>query len=180
MATEKQIKAALKEGGKKGQDIAGLADMGCKFFHVTLENCIGSVELVEKAMEGANREVEEGAEDRKGGAGEVAKMLLSAGDEQLVAYCHVPESLKEQCNINEWVDRVVANMGEVEYLEKTETMIKFVAKKNKELGQFPLKMRDEAINFGYAFLKEKMLVPDDDSDDDGLDGDALEQAGIEW
>lgn len=26
--TEKQIKAAKKEGGKKGQDIAGLYDMG--------------------------------------------------------------------------------------------------------------------------------------------------------
>ena len=34
-------------------------------------------------MEGANAPVDEAAEERKGGAGEIAKMLLSAGDSQV-------------------------------------------------------------------------------------------------
>ena len=50
--TDKQIKASLKEGGKKGQDLQGMADLGSmSFFTVVLETCGESWALLEKAME---------------------------------------------------------------------------------------------------------------------------------
>ena len=46
-AAAKANKAALKEGGKKGQDLAGMYDMGgMKFFHVAMEQCGGNVDLL--------------------------------------------------------------------------------------------------------------------------------------
>jgi hypothetical protein len=41
-----------------------------------------------------NVEVDEAAEERKGGAGHLGKMLLSAGDKQVAIVCHVPKALQ--------------------------------------------------------------------------------------
>eukprot|EP00055_Hartaetosiga_balthica_P009883 m.40601 g.40601 ORF g.40601 m.40601 type:complete len:184 (+) comp6935_c1_seq6:592-1143(+) len=183
MATEKQIKAALKEGGKKGQDIAGLYDMGgISFYHIALETCEGSMELVLKAMEGANREVDEGADDRKGGAGHVAKMFLSANNDQVAIACFVPKALQEKNEVTPkvWLDVFLSSLGGV-VKDEGEELWTAVLPADKEKERFPVKMRDEAINLGFAFLVQKGLINDDDDDSDfGLDGDALEEAGIEW
>jgi lipoate-protein ligase A len=178
--TDKQVKAAIKEGGKKGQDLAGLFDMGgISFFHVAMEKCEGNVDLLTMCMDGANKKVEDGAEERKGGADNLGKFFFSADVEQLAMVLNVPECQKGKMDINEWFERCTSTMGPVEVIEKTDIMIKAVAKKNEELEKFPLKMRDEAIGLGFAFLREKGLVPEDDSDSD-LDGDAFADAGIEW
>eukprot|EP00056_Hartaetosiga_gracilis_P018771 m.11838 g.11838 ORF g.11838 m.11838 type:complete len:242 (+) comp7049_c0_seq1:75-800(+) len=183
MATEKQIKAALKEGGKKGQDIAGLYDMGgISFYHISLEKCEGSMELVLKAMEGANKKVDEGADDRKGGAGHVGKMFLSSNNDQVAIACFVPKELQEKHEVTPkvWLEVFLSNFdGEIK--EEGEELVTAVLPANKEKERFPVKMRDEAINLGFAFLVQKGLINDDDDDSDfGLDGDALEEAGIEW
>lgn len=63
---------------------------------------------------GMNAEVDESAEERKGGAGGLGKMLLSAGDKQLAIVCHVPKALQESnesFNIKEWVQAVVGATG---------------------------------------------------------------------
>lgn len=61
----KTIAAANKEGGKKGQDLIGMADMGgIKFFNVAIDNSQGEWELLEACMQGANREVDDNAEVR--------------------------------------------------------------------------------------------------------------------
>jgi hypothetical protein len=178
--TDKQIKAAIKEGGKKGQDLSGLYDMGgISFFHVAMEKCEGNIDLLTMCMDGANKKVEDGAEERKGGADHLGKFFLSADVEQLAMVLNVPECQSQKMDINEWFDRCTAGMGPVEVVEKSATIIKAIAKKNEELEKFPLKMRDEAIGLGFAFLREKGLVPDDDSESD-LDGDAFADAGIEW
>jgi hypothetical protein len=42
MADPKALAAAKKEGGKKGQDLCGMADMGgIRFFHVAIDNANG-------------------------------------------------------------------------------------------------------------------------------------------
>lgn len=117
MADEKAVKAAVKEGGKKGAlrpspcalhrvrragtvatqrparhrsrtapragvDLAGMSDMGgVKHFNVAVDTPKGDVELLKKVMEGANTEVDEAAEERKGGASKIGKCFYSAGDE---------------------------------------------------------------------------------------------------
>ena len=51
-AAEKEYKAALKEGGKKGQDLAGMHDLGGMiFFTVCLEQCKGDWNLMQAAID---------------------------------------------------------------------------------------------------------------------------------
>lgn len=59
-----------------------MSDMGgVKHFNVAVDTPNGSIELLKKVLEGANKEVDEGAEERKGGAGHLGKCFFSAGDE---------------------------------------------------------------------------------------------------
>ena len=52
MVDEKQIKAAKKEGGKKGVDAAGMSDLGgVKYFHITVDTPEGDVELLRAVLE---------------------------------------------------------------------------------------------------------------------------------
>lgn len=176
----KAAKAAYKEGGKKGQDLAGMADMGgIRFFHVALENCDGNFDLVNEAMKGANVVVDETSEERKGGAGELGKMFFSASVQQLVIICHVPAA-RTELSIDDWVEAVNKEVkGEV--VEKSSEWARIVAKLDESKERFPLKMRDAGINAGFALLRSKQLVMDDDDSDDDLDYAALqEEAGIEW
>ncbi|EGD73497.1 flagellar associated protein [Salpingoeca rosetta] len=178
--TEKQIKAAKKEGGKKGQDLSGMHDMGgISYFHVAMEKCEGSLELLQHALDGANVEVDEKADDRKGGAGHLGKMFLSANNDQLAIICHVPKDRHEVVTPKEWVE-VFLGMYNGKIVEEGEDFVKATVPADKDNERFPLKMRDEAMNLGYSFLAKKGLVREDEDEDDMLDGDALEAAGIEW
>lgn len=106
-------------------------------------------------MDGANREVEEGAEDRKGGASHIGKMFLSANDKQVAVIAHVPSSLKDKVTLREWFDCVVGAMNEADVVEESDEFIKAIVKGDIEKEKFPLKMRDAGINAGFAFLRSK-------------------------
>jgi hypothetical protein len=177
---EKKAKACIKEGGKKGQDMAGMAALGgVKFFNLSIESAEGDLELLEKVMEGANTKVDESAEERKGGADDIGKLFFSAGDKQLVVLCHVPAELatEKSFSAKEWVETVMAPVGG-KIVKEEGDFIAAVAEGDAEKGKFPLKMRDEAISAGFQFIKSKGLVPaDDDSDDDV---NYAEAAGVEW
>lgn len=193
--TDKQKALAFKEGAKKGQDLSGLEDMGgVHFFHVALENCEGDWELVDKAMEGANTPVDDYAEERKGGAQLIGKAFLSASAERLCIYIHVPENLISFLSIDQWLDALTtasyAKVIQPPYRSHGETGGLFakaevvkqpyvpnpdlsVATANVEI--FPLKLRDSAIGAGFAFLRSKGLVPEND------DSSELEMEDeIEW
>lgn len=175
---DKTKKACFKEGGKKGVDLAGVAATGgVSFFGVSVESAEGELGLLLSVLEGANVEVDESAEERKGGAGDIGKIFFSAGDKQLALICHVPKELQEKLGPKEWVDAVLAPLGTGQVVEETETVIKAVVPADAEKGKFPLKMRDEAISAGFALLRAKGLVPDVDSDDDV---NYAEAAGVEW
>eukprot|EP01147_Barroeca_monosierra_P001038 gene1038-4274_t len=176
---DKLQKAALKEGGKKGQDIAGMFETGgIKFYHLVMEKCGGDIELLKVALEGMNKEVDENADDRKGGSGDLAKMLLSASDEQLAIICFVPETVTEW-KPKEWLIEATSGL-DVEILSEDITSVTAVVKADVENEKFPLKMRDAVVNAGYALLTNKGLVPADDSDDDFDLAGAYEDNGIEW
>merc|ERR1740117_2003819 len=155
VSDEKKVKAAIKEGGKKGQDISGLSEMGgVSFFHVSMDSAEGDHALMAKCLEGFNKEVEEGAEDRKGGAGHLGKMLFSYKGAKLIFLCHVPKVLKEKearADIKTWFDIVLKVTG--------------------GKGQYPIKIRDDAICKGYEWLQSMQLVLPDDDDDDIVYGD---------
>eukprot|EP00037_Helgoeca_nana_P010523 m.92872 g.92872 ORF g.92872 m.92872 type:complete len:262 (+) comp20252_c2_seq1:681-1466(+) len=179
-AREKELKAATKEGGKKAQDIAGMHDMGgMSFFAVTMEQCKGDWELLQCAMDGANKEVDESGDDRKGGAHGLAKCFLSTDDSNhLAMYFHCPKVLHDQLPMMDWVNSMSANIGG-SIKEQTDEFLKYEAPQNSEKELFPLKMRDLAINQSFAFLKSKKLMPEEDEDDFDM-GEMYEDAGIEW
>lgn len=176
---KKEIAAAYKEGGKKGQDLIGMADMGgIKFFNVAIDQAQGAWELLDETMKGANKEVDENAEERKGGAGDLGKILFSAGND-LIMYAHCPKALAAEKGITlrAWVDAVNAAIA-AEVIEESEEYIKSVAKGDPNADRFPLKMRDVAISAGFEFLRANQLVLDEESDED--DVNYAEAAGIEW
>merc|ERR1712094_167367 len=109
----KKLAKCLKEGGKKGVDIAGAADMtlGLGFFCTTMEQPEGNVDLHEYCMAGANKEVEPDAEERKGGSGHIGKMLLSAGNTHLALVAYVPTALIPKIKAHEWLAEVASTEG---------------------------------------------------------------------
>lgn len=183
--TEKQLKASLKEGGKKGQDLAGMRDMGgVKFFSVAIESASGEWPLLDAVLEGMNKKVDATAEDRKGGAGDIGKCLLSANDHLLMMLCHVPDALKDDIVQKDWFAAVIGSVGgavvgetRVEGPDAAGTVIKAEMKADPDNGKFPLKERDVAIAKSFEFLVSKGLVREEESDDDA---NYAEMADIEW
>lgn len=148
------------------------------FFGVAVENAEGELELLQQVVDGANTEVDESAEERKGGAGDIGKLFFSAGDKQLALICHVPQELTAKLSAAEWVEAVLKPLGGGNIVETSENLIKAVVAADPENNKFPLKMRDEAISASFTLLRAKGLVPDVDSDDD--DVNYAEAAGVEW
>ena len=80
----KLLKKVVKEGGKKAQDIIGMADMGgLKFFCTFIETAEGDLRLLDASMDAMNVEVEPDSEERKGGSGEIGKVIISQNEEQV-------------------------------------------------------------------------------------------------
>lgn len=175
--TEKQIKAALKEGGKKGQDLAGMNAMGgVKFFCIKVDSALGEHQLLEKIMEGMNKEVDPTADDRKGGAGDLGKTIVFADDKVLIMLSHVPDELKETLDINDWFGEICASVKATPEAADNGLM-RATVKADADNEIFPLKLRDTAVNRSYEVLVKKGLVrPDSDDDDENY----AENAGIEW
>lgn len=150
--------------------MCGMSDMGgVKFFTIALETPNGDMELMDSVLSGMNAEVDESAEERKGGAGALGKMLLSAGDKQLAIVCHVPKALQESnsnFSIKAWVAAVVEATG-AKVTEEGEELVRIVAEGDADAGRFPLKMRDAAQTACFGYLRSAGLLPADDSDSDG-------------
>lgn len=181
---EKKQKAAIKEGGKKGQDLIGMCDLGgMKYFTVAMEKCEGRWDLLEAAMGGACKEVDEGGDDRKGGAGGLGVCFMSCDEKNdCKMLMHVPKELQSTLSIEEWAKTMVedpAVLGEIVSVSDDGETLKAIAKTNVDKQLFPLKQRDAAINASFAMLRKKGLVADDDSDEDDF-GDMYENAGVEW
>lgn len=147
----------------------------------SVEEPNGDLELLQHLLDGANAEVDESSEERKGGAGDLAKAFLSAGDKQLAIIVHCPEALVKAKGVgmDEWIEALTAPVKEhVQVVEKGPEVAKLLVPGDADAGRFPLKMRDECTSAGFAFLRQKGLIPEDDSSDDDVDYAAA--AGVEW
>ena len=132
-------------------------------------------------LDAANVEVDDSAEERKGGAGDLGKAFLSAGESQLAIIFNVPKELaaSKGVTIQEWMDALLEPVKEHMKVEsQTEEVAKVVVPGNPDAGLFPLKMRDECTAKGFAFLRNKGLIPADDSSDDDIN--YADAAGVEW
>ena len=79
----------------------------------------------------------------------------------------------------EWVAAVIAPFkDQAQVVVVSEEVTTVVIPGDAGAGRFPLKMRDECTAAGFAFLREKGLIPAGDSSDD--DVNYAEAAGVEW
>lgn len=183
-ARAKAIAASFKEGGKKGQDLCGMSDLGgMAYFTVAMEKCGDDWELLNKTMDGANAEIDPNGDDRKGGAGGLGKCFMGTTGNGVVNFLyHVPAEVQKEkgLSLKEWVDCMLNDTRVVgEILEITETTCKAICKANPDANLFPLKQRDAAISASFELLRSKDLIPvEEDSDEDM--GAMYEDAGIEW
>jgi len=170
---EKKMKKIIKEGGKRGVEIEGAADMGgLQFFCTSVDEPEGDMALLGMCMDAMNAESDPTEEERKGGSGRIGKMIFSACAEHLAVLAYVPEALKDSIDAREWLKKVIDTFGG-EVVEGSTLLAKGIVKADADKGKFPLKMKEPCITEAIAYLKAKGLFPDkdDDSDDDYVFGD---------
>merc|ERR1712139_79437 len=114
-----KMKKITKEGGKRGVEIEGAADMGgLQFFCTTMDEPGGDVDLLYESMKAMNEKSDPSEEERKGGSGRIGKMLISKNQEDsklaLVAYC--PPAKQERLKAADWMGDILNALGGGELL----------------------------------------------------------------
>eukprot|EP00299_Pterocystis_sp_00344_P015831 c7922_g1_i1.p1 GENE.c7922_g1_i1~~c7922_g1_i1.p1 ORF type:complete len:790 (+),score=239.34 c7922_g1_i1:42-2372(+) len=172
---DKLVKAVQKEGGKKGQDIIGAHEMGgLEFFCTSVDIPDGNLELVNICLDAMNVETDPTAEERRGGAAEVGKMIFSAGVDQLALVARIPNEKTSRLNVADWMQTVVQGLGGHIVGQADAAYAQAVVPADQAKGRFPIKMKDEAIAAAVKYLQEKGCFPQDnghDSDSDVCYGD---------
>ncbi|OZJ02776.1 hypothetical protein BZG36_03487 [Bifiguratus adelaidae] len=170
---QKKLKAVIKEGGKRGVEIIGVAEMGgLEFFCTKVEEPEGDVELTVESMNAMNKEIDPNDEESKGGSGSVGKMIFSTSNSNLAVVAYVPTDKQDKINAKDWLSEIITPY-EGEVIEGNATLAKGLIKADVDKGRFTLKVRDEALSNSIAYLRARKLFPEqeDDSDDDFVMGD---------
>jgi len=182
---EKKMKKVIKEGGKRGVEIEGAADMGgLQFFITPVEEPGSDLDMLVESMRAMNAESDPSEEERKGGSGKIGKSIFSMTDDMINIVAYVPEVHMEKCEAVAWLQNTVTEIlrgGSDEIAKKAveiaKELVKSVEGKEKTFAKvsiekdggkalYPLKMKDACINHGYAYLKARSLFPDGDDEDD--------------
>merc|ERR1711978_458848 len=133
-----KLKKVMKEGGKRGVEIEGAADMGgLQFFCTSVEEPEGDTDLLLECLKAMNAESDPTEEERKGGSGRIGKMIFSAGTEQLAVVAYVPEEKRGDLDCAEWLKVVLASQsGELK--SQGADVSTGIVKTNSDKGVFPL------------------------------------------
>lgn len=163
----KKLKKVIKEGGKRGVEIEGAADMGgLQFFCTSVDEPEGDVEMLVKGVEAMNEKSDPAEEERKGGSGHIGKMVFSAGIEQLAVCAYVPEEKQAELSCEEWLETVLKLYPGYKMISKSKSLCTGCIPTNSDKGIFPLKIRESLILEANNFLRKKQLFPEDNGDDD--------------
>merc|ERR1712007_321158 len=99
-----KLKKVVKEGGKRGVEIEGAADMGgLEFFCTSVDEPGGDMEMLLECMKAMNAKSDPKQEERKGGSGHIGKMIFSAGTSQLAILAYVPDTKKGVIDCIDWL-----------------------------------------------------------------------------
>lgn len=161
-----KLKKVLKEGGKRGVEIEGAADMGgLQFFCTAVDLPEGDLDLTVESMKAMNAKSDPTEEERKGGSGHIGKMIFSCGVDQLAVVAYVPEDKVAALSCEEWLKTVLSTFGG-SVVSSSSTLCSGAIKTNSDKGIFPLKIREPMILEANNFLRKKGLFPEDNDDDD--------------
>merc|ERR1712166_75860 len=168
-AREKQLKKVIKEGGKRGVEIEGSADMGgLQFFSTSVDEPQGDIEMLKESLIAMNAVPIPGDEERKGCSKHIGKTIFSCGVDQLAVCAYVPDDKVAELSCEEWLASTLA-IFQGEIMTKGKNVCTGRIKANGDKGIFPLKIREPMILEANNFLRKKGLFPEDkDSDDDDM------------
>jgi hypothetical protein len=165
----KKKKAVIKEGGKRGVEIEGAADMGgLQFFCTSVQEPEGDVELLTESVKAMNVKSDPTEEERKGGSGHIGKMVFSAGDSQLAVLAYVPEDKQKDLVCKEWLEKVLSMHPGWKILSEAPDVCTGFVPQDSNKNIFPLKIREPMILEANNFLRKKGLFPDVSDDDDEM------------
>merc|ERR1719486_390799 len=111
---EKKMKKITKEGGKRGVEIEGAADMGgLQFFCTMMDEPAGDVDLLYESLKAMNAKSDPGEEERKGGSGRIGKMIISKdqGDSKLALVAYVPPAKQSELPADTWMEDIIKQLG---------------------------------------------------------------------
>jgi len=163
----KKLKKVVKEGGKRGVEIEGAADMGgLQFFCISVEEPEGDTALLLESAKAMNAKSDPTEEERKGGSGHIGKMVFSAGAEQLAILAYVPEAKQGELDCVEWLQKVLSLYPGGKVIEGGKEYSIGCIPTDSDKNIFPLKIREGLILEANNFLRGKGLFPDDDGDSD--------------
>merc|ERR1711959_595720 len=129
----------IKEGGKRGVEIEGAADMGgLQFFCTSVDEPDGDLEMLVQCMEAMNAKSDPTEEERKGGSGAIGKMIFSAGTDQLAVVAYIPEALKDSIDAREWLKTVLDEQAGTVAAGSSGTKASGTVKADSDKGRFPL------------------------------------------
>lgn len=174
---EKKNKKVTKEGGKRGVEIEGAADMGgLQFFCTSVVEPAGDPDWLYESLKAMNAKSDPTEEERKGGSGHVGKMLVSIDETKCIALVsYVPKKHLATIQADTWLKDILKGLGAgapENFLSGNSTTAKALIENSSDKGLFALKLKDDAIGQSIAYLKKKGLFPDhDDDDDDYVFGD---------
>ncbi|CAD7972105.1 unnamed protein product [Amoebophrya sp. A120] len=175
---EKKMKKVLKEGGKRGVEIEGAADMGgLKYFCTKVEEPAGDLDMLVESVKAMNAKCDPSEEERKGGSGAIGKTVMSMAEGgALCIVCYVPAAELANNDAKDWLKKILffCDVPSVELREDSTAHYAMVSvKEDGEKGIFPIKMRDYVIQNANKYLREKGLIPevDDDSEEEMVFGD---------
>jgi len=162
----KKLKKVIKEGGKRGVEIEGAADMGgLQFFCTSMDEPEGDLNLLKESALAMNTKSDPTEEERKGGSGHIGKMIFSAGIEQLAIVAYVPEEKHGELECEEWLQKVLSLFPGGKVVSSAKDYCTGFIPQNSDKGIFPLKIREALILEANNFLRKKGLFPEDNGDD---------------
>lgn len=167
-ARKKKLKKVIKEGGKRGVEIEGAADMGgLQFFCTAVDEPEGDLELLKECVKAMNQENDPTNEERKGCSGHIGKMIFSAGADQLGVLAYVPADKQAELDCADWLEKVLGLFGG-QVVTKGKDISSGFVKADGDKNIFPLKIREPMILEANNILRKKGLFPEDNDDSDEM------------
>merc|ERR1712107_560871 len=139
---QKNLKKVVKEGGKRGVEIEGAADMGgLQYFCTSVDESQGDLDLMDHCIAAMNAQPVPGEEERKGCSGHIGKMIFSAGDHHLGVAAYIPAEMKGKLDATEWLKQVLG-LFQGELADGcSELYARGFVKADSNANKFPLKKR---------------------------------------
>merc|ERR1719473_2412632 len=125
-----------------------------EFMNVSVDTPEGDLALMKLCVDNMNIVPDPAAEETKGGAGHVGKMLFSYGPTQVGILAHVPDEVKDRVNAKTWLEKTLAcQPKQSKIVSSGPQLATGIISGNADKGLFPIKLKDEALQASIKYLQ---------------------------